>query len=146
MPRESGSPGSLEDADREPGRRLGRRQARRRLLRLADGAAGNPLYVAELVAALTGSAEMTVREAGGRRAGERFRAASLWGNRAPARLCNREVRRVLRAAAMLGVDFAVPDLATVLGRSVSDLIPAIDEACTAGVLADLAAASGSGTR
>jgi tetratricopeptide (TPR) repeat protein len=47
---------------------------------------------------------------------------------------------VLRAAAMLGVDFAVPDLATVLGRSVTDLIPAIVEACTAGVLAE----SGSG--
>ena len=46
------------------------------------------------------------------------------------------VREVLRAAALLGVDFAVPDLATVLGRGVTDLIPAIDEACAAGVLAE----------
>ena len=46
------------------------------------------------------------------------------------------VREVLRAAALLGVDFAVPDLAIVLGRSVADLIPAVDEACAAGVLAE----------
>ncbi|HXZ69627.1 MAG TPA: LuxR C-terminal-related transcriptional regulator, partial [Streptosporangiaceae bacterium] len=50
------------------------------------------------------------------------------------------VREVLRAAALLGVDFAVPDLATVLGRGVAELIPAIGEACAAGVLAE----SGSG--
>ena len=46
------------------------------------------------------------------------------------------VREVLRAAALLGMDFAVPDLAIVLGRSVPDLIPAVDEACAAGVLAE----------
>ena len=50
------------------------------------------------------------------------------------------MREVLRAAALLGTDFAVPDLAIVLGRSVADLIPAVDEACAAGVLAE----SGSG--
>jgi hypothetical protein len=60
------------------------------LLRLADGAAGNPLYVTELVAALTRSADMTVSEAGNRRAGERFRASlPVGGNSAPARLCDR---------------------------------------------------------
>ena len=46
------------------------------------------------------------------------------------------VREVLRAAALLGADFAVPDLAIVLGRSVADLIPAVDEACAVGVLAE----------
>src|SRR5258706_18460 len=46
------------------------------------------------------------------------------------------VREVLRAAALLGVEFAVPDLATVLGRSVAELIPAVDEARVAGVLAE----------
>jgi DNA-binding CsgD family transcriptional regulator len=34
------------------------------------------------------------------------------------------------------MEFAVPDLAIVLGRSVADLIPAVDEACAAGVLAE----------
>jgi hypothetical protein len=52
------------------------------------------------------------------------------------------VREVLRAAALLGTDFAVPDLAIVLGRTVADLIPAVDEACAAGVLAE----SGNGLR
>ena len=46
------------------------------------------------------------------------------------------MREVLRAAALLGTDFAVSDLAIVLGRSVADLIPAVDEACAAGVLAE----------
>jgi DNA-binding CsgD family transcriptional regulator len=46
------------------------------------------------------------------------------------------VRDVLRAAALLGMDFAVPDLAVVLGRTVADLIPAVDEARVAGVLTE----------
>ena len=46
------------------------------------------------------------------------------------------VREVLRAAALLGVDFAVTELAIILGRSVADLVPAIDEARAAGVLAE----------
>ena len=107
------------------------------LLRLADGAAGNPLYVTELVAALARSSRLTVTEAG---------AAELAGGSAPgslsAAIADRlgfvagPVRDVLRAAALLGTDFAVPDLAIVLGRSVADLIPAVDEACAAGVLAE----------
>ena len=48
----------------------------------------------------------------------------------------------MRAAALLGMDFAVPDLAIVLGRNVPDLITAVDEACAAGVLAE----SGHGLR
>jgi len=43
---------------------------------------------------------------------------------------------VLRAAALLGVDFAVLDLAAVLGRKVPDLLPAVDEALVAGVLTE----------
>jgi hypothetical protein len=41
------------------------------------------------------------------------------------------VREVLRAAALLGPDWAVCDLAIVLHRYVPDLIPMIDEACAA---------------
>jgi DNA-binding CsgD family transcriptional regulator len=111
------------------------------LLRLARGAAGNPLYVTELVAALARSSAVTVTGSG---------AAELTSDSAPsslsAALADRlgfvsgPVHEVLRAAALLGVDFAVPDLAIVLGRSVADLIPAVDEARAAGVLAE----SGSG--
>jgi DNA-binding CsgD family transcriptional regulator len=107
------------------------------LLRLADGAAGNPLYLTELVAALARGSGLTVTETG---------AAELTGGSAPgslsAAIADRlgfvtgPVRDVLRAAALLGAEFAVPDLAIVLGRGVADLIPAVDEACAAGVLAE----------
>ena len=107
------------------------------LLRLADGAAGNPLYLTELVAALARSSGLTVTDAG---------AAELASGPAPsslsAAIADRlgfvagPVREVLRAAALLGTDFAVPDLAIVLGRGVADLIPAVDEACAVGVLAE----------
>ena len=108
-----------------------------KLLRLADGAAGNPLYVTELVAALARSSSLTITDAG---------AAKLTSGHAPSSLSaaiadrlgfvSGPVRKVLRAAALLGVDFAVPDLATVLGHGVADLVPAVDEACAVGVLAE----------
>ena len=108
-----------------------------KLLRLADGAAGNPLYVTELVAALARSSSLTVTESG---------AAELTDGPAPSSLSaaiadrlgfvSGPAREVLQAAALLGVDFAVPDLATVLGRGVADLIPAVDEARAAGVLGE----------
>ena len=108
-----------------------------KLLRLADGAAGNPLYVIELVAALARSSGLTVTGAG---------AAVLVNGSAPRSLAaaiadrlgfvSGSVREVVRAAALLGVDFAVPDLAIVLHRSVADLVPAVDEARAAGVLAE----------
>ena len=107
------------------------------LLRLADGAAGNPLYITELIAALTRGSRLTISEWG---------AAELAGGPAPVSLSaaigdrlgfvTGPAREVLRAAALLGMDFAVPDLAVVLGGSVTDLIPAIDQACAAGVLAE----------
>jgi DNA-binding CsgD family transcriptional regulator/tetratricopeptide (TPR) repeat protein len=113
------------------------------LLRLAGGAAGNPLYVTELVAALIRSPGLAVNDAG---------TAELTSDSAPislsAAIANRldfvtgQVREVLRAAALLGMEFAVRDLAIVMGRSVADLVPAVDEACAVGVLAD----SGNGLR
>ena len=108
-----------------------------KLLGLADGAAGNPLYVIELVGALARSSGVAVTGSG---------AAVLTSDSAPGSLAaaiadrlgfvSGPVREVLRAAALLGVDFTVPDLAVVLGRGVADLVPAIDEARAAGVLAE----------
>jgi DNA-binding CsgD family transcriptional regulator len=106
------------------------------LMRLADGAAGNPLYLTELVDALARSSSLTVSEG----------AADVTSARAPGslsaaiadrlRFVPSWVREVLRAAALLGVDFAVPDLATVLGRGVAELVPAVQEAQAAGVLVE----------
>jgi tetratricopeptide (TPR) repeat protein len=107
------------------------------LLRLADGAAGNPLYLTELIAALARGSSLTITEAG---------TVELASDSAPdslsAAIADRldfvpgPVREVLRAAALLGTDFAVPDLAIVLDRGLADLIPALDEARAAGVLAE----------
>jgi DNA-binding CsgD family transcriptional regulator len=111
------------------------------LLRLADGAAGNPLYLTELVAALARSSSLTVTDAG---------TVELAGDSAPSSLSaaiadrvgfvTGPTREALKAAALLGMEFAVPDLAVVLGWGVADLIAPVDEACAAGVLAE----SGSG--
>ena len=107
------------------------------LLRLADGAAGNPLYVTELVTALTRSSKVTITGT---------EVATLTASSVPGSLSaaildrlgfvTGPVRDVLRAAALLGVDFAVTDLAIILNRSVTDLVRAIDEARAAGVLAE----------
>ena len=108
------------------------------LLRLAAGAAGNPLYLTELVAALDrGSCVTDTAEP------VNSGLASL-----PAVIAERlgfvarPVRDVLRAAALLGVDFEISDLAVVLGRAVPDLLPAVDEARAAGVLAESGGALG----
>jgi tetratricopeptide (TPR) repeat protein len=107
------------------------------LLRLAGDAAGNPLYITELVAALTRSSGVAITGTG---------VATLTAGSAPGSLSaaiadrlgfvSGPVRGVLRAAALLGVDFAAADLAIVLGRRVADLLPAVDEACAAGVLTE----------
>jgi DNA-binding CsgD family transcriptional regulator/tetratricopeptide (TPR) repeat protein len=108
------------------------------LLHLADGAAGNPLYLTELVAALTRGENLTITEAG---IAELTTGGSAPGSLSAA-IADRlgfvagPVRDVLRAAALLGVDFAVTDLAIVLGKKVAELLPAVDEACAAGVLVE----------
>jgi DNA-binding CsgD family transcriptional regulator len=108
-----------------------------KLLSLAEGAAGNPLYVVELVGALSRSSSVTVTGAG---------TAVLTSGPAPSSLAaaiadrlgfvSAPVREVLRAAALLGVHFTVPDLAVVLRCGVADLVRAIDEARVAEVLAE----------
>jgi tetratricopeptide (TPR) repeat protein len=108
-----------------------------KLMRLADDAAGNPLYVTELVAALTRSSTLTITDTG---------VATLEAGSAPSSMSaaitdrlgfvSGPVREILRAATLLGVDIAVTDLAIVLNRSVADLIPILDDARAAGVLAE----------
>jgi DNA-binding CsgD family transcriptional regulator len=118
-------------------------QPGQRLLRYADGAVGNPLYLTELVAALARGSAVTITPAG---------TAELASGTAPSSLSaaiadrlgfvSGPAREVLQAAALLGVDFAVRDLSIVLGRGVAGLIPAVDEARAAGVLAESGSALG----
>jgi DNA-binding CsgD family transcriptional regulator len=121
------------------------------LLQLAGGAAGNPLYLTELVAALMRGSNLTLTPAG---TAELAAGTDLVGGEPgsaipgsipgslSAVIADRlgfvagPVRDVLRAAALLGVDFEISDLAIVLGRGLPDLLPAIEEARVAGVLAE----------
>jgi DNA-binding CsgD family transcriptional regulator len=109
------------------------------LLRLAAGAAGNPLYLTELFAALARSDGIAIGPSGAAQL-----AADSVPDSLPGAIADRlgfvstPTRQVLRAAALLGVEFALTDLTTVLGRGVADLVPALDEARASGVLTDVA--------
>jgi DNA-binding CsgD family transcriptional regulator len=110
------------------------------LRRLADQAAGNPLYVRELIDALVREQAVRVRPTA---------EVALAGEQLPVSLAgvltdrlssvSLETAQLLRAAALLGGGFAVTDLAAVLRQPVSGLAPGLQEAVTAGILA------GSGT-
>jgi DNA-binding CsgD family transcriptional regulator len=107
------------------------------LLRLADGAAGNPLYLTELVDALARGECLAVNDAG---------VAELTGGPTPSSLSEaiadrlgflpKSAREILRLAALLGVDFSVSDLTTVSGKGMNELLPVLEEARAAGVLAE----------
>ena len=106
---------------------------------LAAGAAGNPLYLTELCAALVRSSRLTHE-------GEQVELAAAAAPARPTPLSvavtgrldfvSEPAREVLHTAVLLGVDFSVAELAVVTGRRVPDLMPALDEAIAAGVLHD----------
>jgi DNA-binding CsgD family transcriptional regulator/tetratricopeptide (TPR) repeat protein len=110
------------------------------LRRLADQAAGNPLYVRELIDALVREQAVQVMPTA---------EVALAGEQLPVSLAgvltdrlssvSAEAAQLLRAAALLGGGFTATDLATVLRQPVSGLAPVMQEAVTAGILA------GSGT-
>ena len=108
------------------------------LLQLADGAGGNPLYLTELIAALARSSALAITGAGTAELASESVPSSL-----SAAIADRlgfvtdPAREMLQAAALLGADFSVDDLSIVLARRVIDLLPSINEACAAGVLAEV---------
>src|SRR5690349_5752723 len=105
-----------------------------RLRALAAEAAGNPLYIRELVDAVARTGTITVD--GGQ--------VEIVGGRTPESLpaaiadrlefLSTPVREVLRAAALLGVAFSVSGLASVTRQRIGDLMPALNEAIAMGVL------------
>jgi DNA-binding CsgD family transcriptional regulator len=110
------------------------------LRRLTAQAAGNPLYVRELVDALVREQAVQVRPTAD---------VFLPGEQLPLSLAgvltdrlssvSPETAQLLRSAALLGGRFAATDLAVVLRQPVSGLTAGLQEALTAGILA------GSGT-
>ena len=107
---------------------------------LAQGAAGNPLYLTELVEALARDGGLDVTPDG------TAKVATVTGGGVPRSLSaaiesrlgflSDDTHLVLRAAALLGVRFSVGDLAVVSHRRVAELIQALDASCAAGVLTD----------
>ncbi|RSM77009.1 LuxR family transcriptional regulator [Kibdelosporangium aridum] len=110
-----------------------------RLRRLADGAAGNPLYLTELVGSLARKDRLFTTESG---------VVETMAERTPRSLSaaiserliflSAPVLDLLRTAALLGVDFSVGDLGVVSGLATPELIPALEEARAAGMLTESA--------
>ncbi len=108
-----------------------------RLLQLAHGAAGNPLYLTELVDTLARGTRLATSDSG---------TVEVTDGPVPdtlsAAIADRlgflsgRVREVLRAAALLGVDFSVSDLAVLLKRGITELLSLLDESRAVGVLVD----------
>jgi tetratricopeptide (TPR) repeat protein len=115
------------------------------LLAIAEDAAGNPLYLTELLDALRRGPGVAITTDGvARLAGDPLRAGAVPRSLAAAiasRLAcvSAPTRDILQAATILGVEFDVADLAVILARPLPDLASAIHEACTAGVLIDAGA-------
>jgi DNA-binding CsgD family transcriptional regulator/tetratricopeptide (TPR) repeat protein len=106
------------------------------LRRLTARAAGNPLYVRELVDALVREQALEIRPAA---------EVSLAREQLPASLTavlsdrlssvSAATAQTLRTAALLGGRFTVTDLSAVLRRPASDLAAGLQEAVAAGILA-----------
>jgi DNA-binding CsgD family transcriptional regulator len=107
------------------------------LLRLAEGAAGNPLYLTELFAALHRAGGIEITAAGAARLAVETVPGSL-----SAAIADRldfvsaATRHMLQGATLLGVEFPVSDLTTVLGKTVFEVVPLIDEAMAVGILTE----------
>jgi DNA-binding CsgD family transcriptional regulator/tetratricopeptide (TPR) repeat protein len=105
------------------------------LIKLAAGAAGNPYLLVELLTGLR--EEDAVRVARGR--------ATLVSAQLPDRVqlavrswlaeLNRQVRPLLETAAVLGRSFRLDDVAEMLGEAPAALLPVVNEALQAGLLA-----------
>jgi DNA-binding CsgD family transcriptional regulator len=106
------------------------------LRRLTAQAAGNPLYVRELIDALVREQAVRLHTSA---------EISLVGEQLPGSLAGvlterlssvqPEVARMLRGATLLGGQFTVGDLAVVLGQPVPALAAGLQEAVAAGILA-----------
>jgi DNA-binding CsgD family transcriptional regulator/tetratricopeptide (TPR) repeat protein len=112
-----------------------------RLRARAGQAAGNPLWVRELVEALLRERLVSVRagvaeigpQAAGAVAGPGSLAAAI-GDRLG--FLSEPTVSVLRMAAVLGVQFSAEHLAVLTGRPATELVAAVDEAVAAGVVAE----------
>lgn len=108
------------------------------LVELAAQASGNPLYVRELVESLVREGALTVQAY----AELRDTSSSTVPRSLAAALDNRlsfvrdGTLQMLRTAALLGGEFAVTEVAALLGRSIIEISDDLQEAVAAGILVD----------
>lgn len=104
------------------------------LLQAVEGAGGNPLFVTELLQALSREGAIEVRE--GRAELPEFVLPPSFRLLVLRQLGTlpAEAVEVLRVASILGASFSLAELATVLARPSSALVPSLQEAIRAGVL------------
>jgi DNA-binding CsgD family transcriptional regulator len=109
-----------------------------RLRRLSEQAAGNPLYLRELIDALVRDDAVTVDATVAELAhGSQQRVPTSLAAAIARRLgfLSHEATVALRAATLLGSEFSIDDVAVVLDRPVSELRNVFAEATAAGVIA-----------
>jgi ATP/maltotriose-dependent transcriptional regulator MalT len=107
-----------------------------RLMDLAEGAAGNPLYLTELIDALMRGGTLAV-DNGRVETTDGVPPESLSAAIADRlEFLSTPVREVLRTAALLGEAFTVSELAAASARRTRELLPLLDEAMLAGVVLD----------
>ena len=106
------------------------------LRQLTAQAAGNPLYVRELVDAMVREQALEIGPAAAEVSAARERLPASLAAVLTDRLSSvsAETAQMLRTAALLGGRFAVTDLAVVLRRPASDLAAGVQEAMAAGIL------------
>jgi DNA-binding CsgD family transcriptional regulator len=106
------------------------------LRQLTAQAAGNPLYVRELVDAMVREQALEVSPAAAEvsAAGERLPASLAAVLTDRLRSVSVGTAQMLRTAALLGGRFAVTDLAVVMRRPASELAASVQEAAAAGIL------------
>lgn len=129
-----------EDTSTELVRRLLGTEPGAELLATIDCAGGNPRYLEEIVDALVRDDAVSVFDGVADIAHDRTRypaqpTVNTVVTRRLDHLDNR-TRDALRWAALLGVEFDLSDLATVMGKQASELLPAVEEASAAGVIGE----------
>jgi DNA-binding CsgD family transcriptional regulator len=107
------------------------------LLALADGAAGNPALVTELIGGLR--EDRAVQVSGGRAVLTSAGLPQRMHRLAQRRLdgLSAQGRQLLVTAAVLGPQFRLEDAAEMLGQSPATLLPAVEEAMTTAMMADV---------
>ncbi len=107
------------------------------LRRLSGQAAGNPLYLCEMIHAMLAGGAVVVKGTAELQV-DGFHAPISLASAVQQRLrsLSPEAADSLRWAALLGQEFTVTDLAVVAGRSATELVTVIAEATAAGVVAE----------